>query len=60
MSERYISVRDLQRKCINLRNEIRKCRNTKVKARLVEEEAAYTITLRNFKHIKIEEKRWPE
>ncbi len=49
---KYISVRDIQRKIQELSNDLRRCKNAKVKARLTEEQAAYTITLRNFEHIR--------
>ncbi len=44
---RVIKVSDIQRKARELREDIRKAKNPKVKARMVEEEAAYEIVLRN-------------
>ena len=44
---RCIKVSDLQRKVRELGEDIRREKNAKVKKRLEEEQAAYTITLRN-------------
>ena len=44
---RYIKVSDIQRAIRELSEDIRREKNSKVKARLLEEQAAYTITLRN-------------
>jgi hypothetical protein len=54
---RYIRVSDLQRKVRELNEDIRRCKNAKVKARLVEEQAAYTITLRNIPQHEMERPR---
>lgn len=46
---RAILVSDINCKTLELREEIRTETNPKLKSRLIEEEAAYKLVLRNFK-----------
>jgi hypothetical protein len=55
----YIRVSDLNRKARELRQEIRRTQNIKVRNRLVEEEAAYAITLREMPRYEVKSRPTP-